>query len=75
MHITGESKGKIVSMKRNVKAQTNLNREGLVVTKTKTFGVETCPEKQKLSGQLALTMRKNAIYCVDIQRSCIINIE
>ena len=52
-----ESKGSSVSVKKNAKAQTNLNREGLVVTKTKTLGVEARPGQHKLSGsgQLALT--------------------
>ena len=53
-HILAESRGSSVSVKKNAKAQTNLNREGLVVTKTKMLGVEACPDKHKLNEQLAL---------------------
>ena len=50
-----KSKGSSVSVKKNAKSQTNLNREDLIVTKTKTLGVEARQGKHKLSGQLALT--------------------
>ena len=49
-----ESKGSNVSVKKNARAQNNLNRDGFVVTKTKTLGVEARPGKHKLRGQLAL---------------------
>ena len=69
-----ESKDSKVSVKKNAKAQIDLNREGLVVTKTKTLGVEARPGKQKLSGQLALTGKhgKKMKY-IDIRQSCSIN--
>lgn len=35
------------------RAQTNLNREGLIITKTKTLGVEAYPSKHKLSDRKA----------------------
>ena len=70
-YLLAESKSSGVSVKKNAKAQTNLNMEDLVVTQTKTLGVEACSGKYKLSGQLALTRKhgKKMKY-IDIQRSC-----
>ena len=48
-------------MKKNAKAQTSLNREGLIITITKTLGLEACPHKHKLSAQLALTGKHGKI--------------
>ena len=59
--------------KKNAKAKTNLNREGLVLTKIKTLGVETHPSKQKLSGQLALTSCGKEMTHIDIRQVCTIN--
>lgn len=38
-----ESKGNSVSLRNNVKTQTNLNRKGIIVTKTNILGVEAQP--------------------------------
>lgn len=58
------------------RAQTNLNREGLIITKTKTLGVEAYPSKHKLSDRKAwgkmkywylakLSYKKNKRKCRD----------
>ena len=54
-YTSAESKDSSASVKKNAKAQTNLNREDLTVTKTKTLRVEACPGKHKLSEPLAVT--------------------
>ena len=70
-YLLAESKSRSVFVIKNAKAQTNLNMEDLVVTKTKTLGVEACPGKYKLSGQLALTRKHGGeMKYIDIRQSC-----
>ena len=48
-HILAELKGSDLYVKKNAEAQTNLNREGIIVTTTKPFVVEAYPGQHEVN--------------------------